>query len=188
MLSGFYENSREKHHNKIITLSQRNELLATMDPLTSLPNRRYTMDKLKEFKSGLSGKKIPLVLMLCDVDNFKKVNDKYGHSFGDEALIHLARVLEQSTPNSAVASRWGGEEFLIAIPSITLNEGIDLANKIHTSLKNNAVNKLSHNVNLTISIGVIQCDENRCIDLDIKFADELLYKAKEQGKNRTCSA
>ncbi|GAA60618.1 diguanylate cyclase [Pseudoalteromonas sp. BSi20652] len=72
MLGGFYEYSREKYNDKIIALSQKNELLATIDPLTSLPNRRYTMGKLEEFKYSLSREQTPFILILCDVDNFKK--------------------------------------------------------------------------------------------------------------------
>ncbi|KTF14567.1 diguanylate cyclase [Pseudoalteromonas sp. 10-33] len=187
MLSGFYENSREKYNQKILALSKKNELLATIDPLTGLPNRRYTMNKLKEFKLALTKEQTPFVLILCDVDNFKKVNDEYGHSFGDEALIHLANILNQHTPNNAVASRWGGEEFLIAIPHVFNAKGEEIANKIHAALKQFPVNTSSQSLSLTISMGVVQSRESDSIDLDIKRADELLYKAKEQGKNRTCS-
>ena len=187
MLSGFYENSREKYNQKILALSKKNELLATIDPLTGLPNRRYTMNKLKEFKLALTKEQTPFVLILCDIDNFKKVNDEYGHSFGDEALIHLANILNQHIPNNAVASRWGGEEFLIAIPHVFNAKGEEIANKIHVALKQFPVNTSSHSLSLTISMGVVQSRESDSIDIDIKRADELLYKAKEQGKNRTCS-
>ena len=187
MLSAFYEYTREKYNDKIIALSQKNEVLATIDPLTNLPNRRYTMKKLEEFKLALSRDQTPFVIMLCDVDNFKKINDVYGHDIGDEALTHLANTLKQNIPDKALVSRWGGEEFLIAIPNAVKEKGVEVANKIHASLKNNSICELPESVNLTISIGVIQCLEARSIDLDIKHADELLYTAKEQGKNRTCS-
>ncbi|WP_242401464.1 GGDEF domain-containing protein [Pseudoalteromonas sp. BSi20495] len=188
LLTGFYEQSREKYSNKIIALSQRNERLATIDPLTELPNRRHAMNKLSEFKKEHAYKGIPFVLLLADVDNFKKINDKYGHNFGDEALIHLAKIFKKNIPQNAVASRWGGEEFLIAIPNVSVTEGVNVADKIHDSLKKAAVSLRTNTVNLTISIGVVQSEENRSIDLDIKHADQQLYKAKEQGKNRTCSA
>ena len=187
MLSGFYENSREKYNQKILALSKKNELLATIDPLTGLPNRRFTMNKLSEFKLALTKEQTPFVLILCDVDNFKKVNDEYGHSFGDEALIHLANILKQHIPKNAVASRWGGEEFLIAIPNVFNAKGVEISNKIHAALKQFPVNTSSASLSLTISMGVVQSHESDSIDIDIKRADELLYKAKEQGKNKTCS-
>ncbi|WP_331461448.1 GGDEF domain-containing protein [Pseudoalteromonas sp. SWN166] len=187
-LSGYYEFSREKYSSKLIALSKKNEFLATIDPLTNLPNRRYAMNKLVTFKTELTKNHIPFVILLADVDNFKKINDQFGHDFGDEALIHLAKTFERSIPKDAIASRWGGEEFLIAIPNAAIEDAEEIAEKIHHSLKSSAVKQLSHSVKLTISIGAISAGVERSIDLDIKLADELLYKAKEQGKNRTCSS
>ena len=186
-LSGYYEFSKEKYSSKIIALSQKNEFLATIDPLTNLPNRRFTMNKLVTFKNELKNNNIPFVILLADVDNFKKINDQYGHDFGDEALIHLAKAFEKSIPQNAIASRWGGEEFLIVIPNATVDEGEQIAEKIHNLLKISAVSLLSDSINITLSIGITSANAERSIDLDIKCADELLYKAKEQGKNRTCS-
>jgi diguanylate cyclase (GGDEF)-like protein len=188
LLSGYYEYSRGKYSNKIIALSKKNEFLATIDPLTGLPNRRYTMAKLVEFKNQLNLKQTPFVILLADVDNFKKVNDKYGHDFGDEALVHLAKVFKQSISQQAIASRWGGEEFLIIIPNTKIAEGRVVAKKIHTTLSNSPVNMFENSVKLTLSMGLIQSERGCSIDLDIKHADELLYKAKEQGKDKTCSA
>ncbi|MEL0632843.1 GGDEF domain-containing protein [Pseudoalteromonas carrageenovora] len=188
LLSGYYEYSREKYSNKILALSLKNEHLATIDPLTNLPNRRFTMDKLATFKNELSSKGIPFVLLLADVDNFKKVNDEFGHDFGDQALIHLAKIYQKNIPKNAIASRWGGEEFLIILPDSNLEKGIKVAEKIHSSLKSSQVEHQNNSVSLTLSIGVISAACGRSIDSDIKLADELLYKAKEQGKNRTCSS
>ncbi|MEL0642120.1 GGDEF domain-containing protein [Pseudoalteromonas aliena] len=186
-LSGYYEYSKEKYSSKIIALSQKNEFLATIDPLTNLPNRRYTMSKLVAFKNELKNNNIPFVILLADVDNFKKINDKFGHDFGDEALIYLAKTFEKNIPQSAIASRWGGEEFLIVIPGMTLEYGLKVAEKIHSSLRTTAISQFQNNINLSISIGAVLASAECSIDLDIKHADELLYKAKEQGKNRTCS-
>jgi len=187
LLSGYYEHSRAKYSDKIIALSKKNELLATIDPLTNLPNRRYTMNKLVEFKSEHCNKNIPFVLLLVDVDNFKKINDTYGHDFGDQALIHLADIFKESISENTVVSRWGGEEFLIAIPNATISEGTTLAESIHCALRCSPISTPSNSLNLTLSIGAVQSLTDRSIDLDIKNADELLYKAKEQGKNQTCS-
>lgn len=187
LLSGYYEYSREKYNSKIIALSQKNELLATIDPLTNLPNRRFTMDKLATFKKELKEANIPFVLLLADVDNFKKINDEFGHDFGDKALIHLSKTFQKNIPKNAIASRWGGEEFLIILPDSNLENGMQIAEKIHNSLKNSEVQHLENSTSLTLSIGAISASVERSIDSDIKLADELLYKAKEQGKNRTCS-
>jgi len=187
-LGGTYGFSREKYSSKIIALSQKNEFLATIDPLTNLPNRRYTMNKLVAFKSELKDNNTPFVILLADVDNFKKINDQFGHDFGDEALIQLAKTFDKSIPKNAIASRWGGEEFLIVIPNATVEQGEQVAEKIHNTLKASAVSLFSDSTNITLSIGVISASAERSIDLDIKRADELLYKAKAQGKNRTCSS
>lgn len=187
MLSGYYEYSRNKYNHKIITLSKKNEYLATIDPLTGLPNRRFIISQLETFKRALCYDETPFVIVLCDVDNFKKINDEYGHGVGDNALVYLADLLKKSLPNDALASRWGGEEFLVAMPNASTKDALEVANTIHTNLSNYPLKTEFGDINMTISIGVVQANEKQTIDLDIKRADELLYKAKEQGKNITCS-
>lgn len=187
LLSGFYERSREKYNEKIMALSQKNERLATIDHLTDLPNRRFMMKELAELKHAHKKTKQPYVILLADVDNFKRINDNYGHDFGDEALTQLATVLKKSIPEQGVASRWGGEEFLIALPSCTKEQGQTIAEKINQQLQKNHVRMYGKSIALTLSIGLVESQIEASIAQDIKLADELLYKAKEQGKNRTCS-
>lgn len=187
LLSGFYERSREKYNEKIVALSIKNERLATIDHLTDLPNRRFMMKELAQLKHLRKKTKQPYVILLADVDNFKKINDNYGHDFGDEALTQLANILKKSLPKQAIASRWGGEEFLIALPNSDKEQGQSIAEKIHAELQKKPVRMNGNSVVLTISIGLAQSQLTTTIAQDIKLADERLYKAKEQGKNRTCS-
>ena len=187
LLSGFYERSREKYNEKIVALSQKNERLATIDHLTDLPNRRFMMKELAELKHLHKKTKQPYVILLADVDNFKNINDNYGHDFGDEALTQLANILKKSMPKQGIASRWGGEEFLIALPNSDKDQGQSIAEKIHAELQKNPVRMSGKSVVLTISMGLVQSQLDTTIAQDIKLADERLYKAKEQGKNRTCS-
>ncbi|MDV7105532.1 GGDEF domain-containing protein [Vibrio sp. TH_r3] len=187
LLTGFYERLREKYNEEIVALSQKNERLATIDFVTDLPNRRFMMKELVELKHRHKKTKQPYVILLADVDNFKKINDNYGHDLGDEALTQLANILKKSMPTQGIASRWGGEEFLIALPNSDKALGQSIAEKIHAELQKTTIYMNGKSVALTLSIGLVQSQLDKTIAQDIKLADERLYKAKEQGKNRTCS-
>jgi diguanylate cyclase (GGDEF)-like protein len=187
LLSGYYERSREQHNQKIILLSKKNELLATTDHLTGLVNRRFTMEQLTKFKEQQVKSGETPFIVLADIDNFKKVNDKYGHNIGDDALVHLANILNSQLPNNAIASRWGGEEFLIAIPNTDRDSVLKITNGIHKNLNDMPLITAAGTINITISMGVTALNTEKTINVDIKQADELLYLAKAQGKNRTCT-
>lgn len=187
LLSGIYEFFRDSYSKKIIALAKKNELLATIDPLTELPNRRYTIEQIKYEKRKNHRSQNTMSLMLCDVDDFKKINDKYGHHIGDKALIHLAQIFSKSIREQDIVSRWGGEEFLFMLPNTNKENAKLLAEKIHLNLQKCALVIDDKEIPITISAGIAEVVYDRNIELDIQEADNLLYHAKSTGKNRTCT-
>jgi diguanylate cyclase (GGDEF)-like protein/PAS domain S-box-containing protein len=167
--------------------------LSRTDGLTGLKNRR-TFDELlyEEWRRGIRGK-YPLSLMMVDVDFFKKFNDRYGHLKGDECLKLLASVLRNvaQRPGDVVA-RFGGEEFIILLPMIDLKDTVAIAERIRLQVESlkfpNESSKISSY--LTISIGVASSIPNRKTSSTelIQHADEALYQAKEEGRNRVIAS
>lgn len=188
LLSGFYEYFRESYSRKLIQLAKSNEILATTDPLTALPNRRYTMERLYEEKLQSDKSNTSLSIMLFDVDDFKKINDKYGHQAGDLALIHLADTFRKFSRAKDIFCRWGGEEFLCVLPQTSVDGAIVLAKRIQQDLLAQPVSVEQEKINLFVSVGVCEVIRTGSIDWAIKKADENLYLAKSTGKNKVCSA
>lgn len=161
--------------------------LATTDPLTGLYNRRYFAQVARHLFESAKRYSKPLSVMLLDIDRFKSINDTYGHDTGDLALKVLADILKNSIRESDIACRFGGEEFIILLPETTAEDAEKLADRIRSKVENSSV-PLSDGKELryTVSIGVAQVDlsvdEN--IEPAIKRADEALYRAKEEGRNR----
>lgn len=186
LLSGVYEYFRESYSKKIIALAKKNELLATTDSLTELPNRRYTIEQLKQEKIRMQRSKNAMSILLCDVDDFKKINDEYGHHVGDQALIHLAHIFQQSIREQDIIARWGGEEFLFMLPNTSKENAQLLAEKIHQKLAENPLKINNEIIKITISGGITEALNSRTLELDIQQADKYLYQAKSSGKNRTC--
>lgn len=187
LLSGVYEFFRDSYSKKIIALAKKNEMLATIDPLTELPNRRYTIEQIKYEKIKNHRTKSTMSLMLCDVDDFKKVNDKHGHHIGDKALIHLAEIFSKSIREQDIVSRWGGEEFLFMLPNTNKENAKLLAEKIHLNLQKRTFIIEGKEIPITISAGIAEVVYDRNLELDIQEADNLLYHAKSTGKNKTCT-
>lgn len=187
LLSGVYEFFRDSYSKKIIALAKKNEMLATIDPLTSLPNRRYTIEQIKYEKRKNQRTENTMSLMLCDVDDFKKINDKYSHHIGDKALIHLAKIFSKSIREQDIVSRWGGEEFLFMLPNTNKENAKLLADKIHLNLQKSPLIIKNNEIFITISAGIAEVIDERNIELDIQEADHLLYQAKSTGKNKTCT-
>lgn len=171
--------------NRTEALEERTHQLekqANTDPLTEIDNRRKFIQLTEnELKRYLRHKHNFTVLML-DIDDFKKVNDSFGHNVGDVVIKTVANMINDTLRESDCFARWGGEEFIIMLPESSLKGGCRVAEKIVSLIANHSFDKVG---TVTISIGLtttIESDSD--IDQIIKRADEALYKAKAAGKNQ----
>jgi diguanylate cyclase (GGDEF)-like protein len=152
------------------------------DDLTGLYNRYFVYELLEYELDNKKQDKVPYCLCFADVDHFKKVNDTYGHLVGDEVLVEIANTLKNSFRKSDIISRWGGEEFVIVLPGCELPEALKVIEKFQASLANKPIS--SEQMNITLSYGIVSLCTNKSIDDNLKQADELLYLAKQNGRNR----
>ncbi len=153
--------------------------LATTDSLTGILNR-YAFNKFLEeeiFRAERYGTNFSIVLF--DIDNFKSINDTYGHLTGDKILKEIANLVNNTIRKSDVFARWGGEEFIILIPNGS--NVVQVAEKIRKIIENNNFFDLPK---VTVSLGTTKYKKGDTIDSIIKRADKALYNAKENGKNR----
>ena len=188
LLFGFYEYSRQKSYDDIQELSQKNEQLAMRDPLTRLLNRRGMRTHLDHEYSRLQRSKEPLSVLLCDIDHFKQVNDKYFHDGGDFVLESLSAFFVQQIRQQDIVARWGGEEFLFLLPNTNSNDAFLLAEKIRKQVENETIHYKNNAIKVTLSIGVNEVKPNESVDQAINNADHLLYLAKNRGRNQTVAS
>lgn len=156
--------------------------LASTDSLTGLFNRSHINSELKKEHSRFQRHNQPFGIILLDIDHFKQVNDTYGHDVGDKVLVQLSKLLEKAVRNHDYASRWGGEEFLIACTAINDNDLLPIAETIRQRVSNTDFGLAS---DLTISLGCAIIQPNETIDQLVKRADVALYAAKNNGRNQT---
>ncbi len=159
------------------------ELLADTDPLTKLLNRRAMARIARTMISYNKRYEQRMCFLILDIDHFKKVNDTHGHSVGDMVLVEIAQALSDSVRESDQVSRHGGEEFLIIMPNSTLTEAYLLAERIRkfVTVKPFTDRKL----NLSVSIGCAELGSEESYSGVLKRADDALYQAKHEGRNRT---
>lgn len=164
---------------------------ATTDGLTEISNRKAFDARLQECVREAAEKKEPLVLMMLDIDHFKKFNDTYGHPTGDQVLKLVARTLVGNIKGQDMAARYGGEEFGVILPGTTLESGMIVAEKLRASIETREIVNRSTGKNLgtiTISIGVAQIKPDEQALTFIERADAALYEAKNKGRNRAVAA
>jgi len=158
---------------------------ATRDPLTSLYNRRYFEEEVKKEILKAKSQKTPYSLLMLDADHFKNINDTYGHKIGDKVLIELAAKCERALRDKDIIARFGGEEFVIFLPDITIAQAQKVADRLRQSISSIVVySDEGKPIQFTVSIGVTSSDISDDIDMLIKTADDALYKAKETGRNK----
>ena len=188
----YYENKDDYYVfslTDITKLKEKSNLLeyqASHDKLTGLFNRNrfdeiYTKEikRTKRYNNELS-------IIIFDIDDFKMVNDTYGHQIGDEVLKEISKIALDNVREQDITARWGGEEFFILLPQTNLSGAVIVANKIRTSTQNHIFTEKS--LKITASFGVAQfCIENDDEKTIITRADELLYEAKRTGKNKVMS-
>ncbi|MEZ4693536.1 diguanylate cyclase [Arcobacter aquimarinus] len=184
----YYENKDDYYVfslTDITKLKEKSNLLeyqASHDKLTGLFNRNkfdeiYTKElkRAKRYKNNLS-------MILFDIDDFKYVNDTFGHQIGDEVLKEISKLLSNTIRETDISVRWGGEEFLILLPQTDLFGAQAVAEKLRLNIKNEVITQKQ--LNITASFGVTQMnDEIDDENLFVSRCDKLLYKAKNSGKN-----
>jgi diguanylate cyclase (GGDEF)-like protein len=160
------------------------------DPLLGIYNRRYLNRKLEEETSRALRYKMPLSLLMVDVDHFKNINDTHGHQIGDQALIHLSRLLMDSVRNLDVVARYGGEEVLIIVPDTPPQTATELARRLNQYVAGQPLtvtdtNGIKQEIRMTVSIGVASLNyQSDNMQKLLERADAALYQAKQNGRNQ----
>jgi len=177
----------EKESEQLAELNVRLHDLARLDPLTGLFNRRHLMEQLARELNASQRYSSVFSVILFDIDDFKQVNDVYGHQAGDQVLIGLARLMSNELREIDFLARWGGEEFLCLLPKASRDEAMVCGERLRQSLENARLidNHLSKIVTASFGIAIYQTGDDA--DSIVKRADDSLYAAKTSGKNRVSS-
>ncbi len=170
---------------------------ATLDELTGLANRMFLIQRMKEELKKASRFQQPISLIFVDIDNFKNVNAKYSHQIGDQVLIEFADLLRNSIREYDVASRFGGEEFVLLLPQASLTNSVELAERLREKVANTNFCAAADGLNITASFGVSaimkitaqpnQLDDERLtnyVESLVSRADDALGEAKNSGRNK----
>ena len=174
------------HQNYLMTheleISKENaEKLARIDELTKLYNRRAFYENGKMLVSYCQRHNEIISVIVMDIDNFKNINDSFGHAAGDAVLEHISKLLQQKFRKSDVSARIGGEEFGILLPTANPETSEKLAEELRQEIEQSSIVFNEENIKVTASLGVTSGDSD--IDTLVKHADIAMYRAKESGRN-----
>jgi len=170
---------------------QRIRHLSITDALTGVANRMHFNDKINQEWVRAVRDKLPLSILLLDIDDFKKINDTYGHLSGDKVLKTIAELVKAMLQRSMdLMARWGGEEFAVLLPNTDLEGAAYVAERIRATVEEQDYQLAENSPTVTVSIGlncIVPHQESTVFDF-VSSADEALYKAKGEGKNRVKAA
>jgi diguanylate cyclase (GGDEF)-like protein len=176
--------ARIRVHIELKLIREKLDFLSRIDPLTRLSNRRDILEKLSCEKARFDRNFCPFSVILCDVDRFKSINDKYGHDGGDFVIASIAKIILTSLRKQDYAARWGGEEFLIVLPSSGGKAGKAVAEKLRCEIDNHKFTFNEMTLHVTMSFGAIEFNAQlHSIDQAISLADKALYEGKRKGRN-----
>lgn len=162
---------------------------ATHDSLTGLANRSQLASALEKEMARAVRYTRPLSILMIDIDHFKLVNDNYGHQAGDHVLVELSEILNIETRATDVACRFGGEEFLLMLPELDHEQALQLADRIRRTVELHKITYQEDTFCITVSIGVASYPEHGDnADNLVRASDDAMYRAKNEGRNRTASA
>ena len=167
-------NARLRHQNAIL------DQLANTDPLTGLYNRR----SMNVFLEQALQSQTNFHVIMCDIDDFKKVNDTYGHDFGDIVLQEIAEITMKTVDDAGYVCRWGGEEILILISSRVSESVLHIAESIRTKVEYHIFELNQKIVHCTLTLGVAAYHKTETLEETIARADDNLYRGKRSGKNK----
>ncbi|MFC3852637.1 diguanylate cyclase [Salinispirillum marinum] len=174
-----------RRNDELFHANQQLHNLATTDPLTGLHNRRYFFDSASvEIKRTLRSQ-APLALLVMDADNFKRINDNFGHAAGDAVLREATQICRSVVRDTDIFGRIGGEEFALCLPGTDIQGAVELAERLLVALRDSPIYFHDQEINFTMSIGVAMFEPtDRDVDSVYQRADAAMYDAKHQGRNR----
>jgi len=181
------ERTVEDRTKELLISNEKLMTLANTDTLTSLNNRRYFFEIGNKLLAMARRQKKPLVVFMCDIDFFKKINDKYGHAVGDDVLVSFAETVSPLLREGDVFARIGGEEFALICFDSELDNSVTLAERIRQAAAEIKLQLVCETIQFTISVGIASYQtENESLDDILQKADAKLYQAKESGRNTVC--
>lgn len=161
--------------------------LSSIDPLTQLYNRRYFGEAALKMQSlAIRNHHHNISIVILDIDNFKNINDNFGHAVGDKVIVSLARILENNCRQSDIVARFGGEEFVILLYNTSITFAQSVAENIRKNVEDFSIDIEEEELKFTLSLGVSQFEPqvDKDIECTINRADKALYSAKTSGKNK----
>jgi len=170
-----------------VELYQEIERIAITDSLTEVHTRRYCLERLAEEVGRSKQQGLDMALLMLDVDHFKDINDNFGHLTGDQVLREIARLIKENLREIDIAGRFGGEEFCIILPDTDTEGALYAGERIRQAVEAASIRAYDNTINARVSIGICQFpqDGHKANDL-IDKADQALYNAKRDGRNRIC--
>lgn len=183
IIAYIFSRDSQELERKLVDYNAQLQKQANTDTLTGLCNRRGAREYLERLIKNADDTK-SFSLCICDIDFFKKVNDTYGHDFGDEVLKGIAEIFREEVKGKNMAARWGGEEFLLLFPGFNGDDAcVDLA-RVQRKIRAMRVKKGEYEVGVTMTFGLAEYDFYGDMDSTLKEADKKLYKGKEEGRDR----
>lgn len=179
---GTIRNEKDSQLNEAI---KKLKELSSHDTLTGLKNRRFLVDNFHDECARSLRREESIFLLFLDIDNFKMVNDTYGHHIGDIVLKELGNYLQRQCRPYDIPVRWGGEEFLVLLRTTDETAAVLYTERIRIGIESGISPDISFPV--TVSIGLAQHEDNDTLDQLCERADQALYHAKQTGKNRVVS-
>lgn len=177
-------------HDNLRAVNRRLAELSMTDPLTGLYNRRYLMERFEEEIERARRYVYPMACIMADIDDFKYINDTYGHLQGDQVLQQIAIIMKNSNRVVDILARFGGEEFIMILPQTNLGGAETVAERFRQQIANARLIQHDPKQVITISLGASAFSHTQpCAKEELmKLADEALYEAKRGGKNRVALA
>ncbi len=183
IIAYIFSKDSQELEGKLVDYNTQLQKQANTDTLTGLCNRRGAWDYLERLIKGVDDTKT-FSLCICDIDFFKKVNDTYGHDFGDEVLKGIGEIFKEEVKGSNLAARWGGEEFLLLFSGCNGDEACIDLERIKRKIKAMRIKKDGHEVGVTMTYGLAEYDFSGDVESTLKEADTKLYQGKEAGRDR----
>ncbi len=164
--------------------------LVRTDTLTGIANYRYFLQALEQEIERTQRSGQPTSLIMIDIDFFKKINDQWGHEVGNQALIHLSRLLQQIVRKLDIPCRYGGEEFAVILPDTHLAACLPVAERIRQGIEKSPLTVAGQPLPMTVSLGISTYTDKQKTTMEelVAQADQYLYQAKESGRNCICHA